>query len=162
MEYVQKSMSSVDVIVTFDSEGEVKVPLRFVENNIYTMYLLPTCNRGLDIGTVFYLMVYEGNKVVCNKLSFALDYNVPSTNTKFKSDGHVWLTFSLLKNLSARIVIYNHSDIVKLHEENLEMKKENRTLKNRLHILESKVDEIYYAPGMPGYYTARDDFKDRM
>lgn len=53
------------------------------------------------------------------------------------------------------------SVLIALHNQVQDLKKENEQLRERLRTLEERSDEMYYAPGMPGFYQAETRFNNQ-
>ena len=70
-------------------------------------------------------------------------------------------------NFSAHDITFNiDNDIIvnntKMNEEFQEMKKSIVEMKNSITEMKEMLQQIFYAPGMPGYYEAQENFENNL
>ena len=136
-----------------DEYGQARVNFSPKRDTIYTMYIQPSKSSAKgNVGGIVFFVLYANDKALCKSLNFnerfdtQNDYiavSVEPTNLELRHATSAGTTFS--------VTITEPIDIVNIVEE-------NATLTKRLNDLETRLNAVYFAPGMPGYLMAEEDF----
>lgn len=156
-------MFSIQGIVNFNgdfiSHGNILIPGSYI---LFIDEYSPITNNFLTSN--IFMVSFVDYKYPIEKIR-----NIGSMNHKFNTtNGRISITehgnlhlYGFTPNSEITIRIIHAESLFELNDQLNEVKNNFELLKEENKKLQRQIEEIYYSPGMPGYFQAENDFNEK-